>query len=147
MFQIKVPIFNGKRVFKYLSACRKQSTSTNKLVVVEDRGPVRLIGINRPEKRNCVNRETAIQLNDAFDQFDKNDKMKVAVLHGIGGTFCAGYDLSELSNIDSMNMSDIEENLDKIIQKGPMVCNFTSVRKCNLIFNFRVHPRCLFLNL
>ncbi|KAI2805217.1 hypothetical protein BLOT_004209, partial [Blomia tropicalis] len=42
------------------------------------------------------------------------------VLHGIGGTFCAGYDLSELSNIDSMNMSDIEENLDKIIQKGPM---------------------------
>ncbi|KAG0410668.1 hypothetical protein HPB47_012208, partial [Ixodes persulcatus] len=67
------------------------------LVVTEKQGRVLLVGINRPEKRNCVDSETACQLVQAFRDFDADDSVNVAVLHGKGGTFCAGYDLSELS--------------------------------------------------
>ena len=71
-------------------------------VVVEDSGPVRIVYINRPEKRNCVNFETASRLWDAFKQFEEDSSAQVAVLAGKGGTFCAGYDLSEVAsaNVD-----------------------------------------------
>jgi len=56
------------------------------------------IGINRPEKRNCVNNATAVQLEAAFKAFEEDDESPVAVLYGKGGTFCAGYDLSEAAS-------------------------------------------------
>jgi hypothetical protein len=79
-----------------------------KLVVVE-RGEdfkIMSIGINRPEKRNCVNVATAMSLYEAFYQFEHDDEMHVAVLHGIGGNFCAGYDLEELASIDKDNIAN-----------------------------------------
>ncbi|XP_072029278.1 uncharacterized protein [Amphiura filiformis] len=71
-------------------------------VVTEKMNDITLIAINRPESRNAVNRETARQLKQAFINFDKDKYAHVAVLYGKGGTFCAGYDLKELSsgNVD-----------------------------------------------
>lgn len=54
------------------------------LVVVEQVGRVRLIGINRPEKRNCVNILTAVELTKAFHDFESDENSLVAVLHGKG---------------------------------------------------------------
>ncbi|KAM7307450.1 putative enoyl-CoA hydratase echA8 isoform X2 [Ixodes scapularis] len=79
------------------------------LVVTEKQGRVLLVGINRPEKRNCVDSETACQLVQAFRDFDADDSVNVAVLHGKGGTFCAGYDLSELSEASDDSQLD-EDN-------------------------------------
>ncbi|XP_040355650.2 probable enoyl-CoA hydratase echA8 isoform X2 [Ixodes scapularis] len=76
------------------------------LVVTEKQGRVLLVGINRPEKRNCVDSETACQLVQAFRDFDADDSVNVAVLHGKGGTFCAGYDLSELSEASDDSQLD-----------------------------------------
>ncbi len=67
------------------------------LVLVEDRGPVRLITINRPRARNAVNPATAKELYTKFTEFESESNARVAVLHGIGGTFCAGYDLKDLA--------------------------------------------------
>ncbi|GFX06426.1 enoyl-CoA hydratase domain-containing protein 2, mitochondrial [Trichonephila clavipes] len=72
-------------------------TSSNSLVLVTKRYPLHLIGINRPEKRNCVNSETASELKKAFENFSEDSQAKAAVLYGVGGTFCAGYDLQEVS--------------------------------------------------
>lgn len=69
-------------------------------------GKIMLIGINRPEKRNAVDPNTAGQLVDAFTKFDEDSNSEVAVLHGKGGNFCAGFDLSALS---SMNKSSLQE--------------------------------------
>jgi enoyl-CoA hydratase len=60
-------------------------------------GPVTLIGINRPERRNAVDRPTAEALADAFRAFDADPDAAVAVLYGEGGTFCAGADLHAIS--------------------------------------------------
>ncbi|XP_057178333.1 enoyl-CoA hydratase EchA19 isoform X2 [Triplophysa rosa] len=68
------------------------------MVVTERRGTVMLIGINRPEVRNAVNQETAHRLLEELSAFDQDNNLNVAVLHGVGGNFCAGYDLKELAH-------------------------------------------------
>lgn len=56
-----------------------------------------IVSLCRPHARNAVDRATADQLCEAFDAFDKNPAQKVAVLHGEGGTFCAGADLKAVA--------------------------------------------------
>lgn len=63
------------------------------LVQYETDGPIAIITIDRPEVKNAVDRPTAEQLVAAFQQFDSDEALCVAVLAGAGGTFCAGADL------------------------------------------------------
>lgn len=67
-------------------------------VLVEDRGPVRVITIDRPEVRNAVDGPTAAALEAAFVEFDADDAASVAILTGAGGTFCSGADLKGISD-------------------------------------------------
>lgn len=67
-------------------------------VRVEDRGAVRIVTIDRPEVRNAVDGPTARLLYDACVAFDRDDAVSVAVLTGSGGTFCAGADLTAISD-------------------------------------------------
>jgi enoyl-CoA hydratase len=66
-------------------------------VRTERRDDLILVTITRPEVRNCVDRETAAGLAEAFRQFDADDALRVAILQGEGGCFCAGADLKEVS--------------------------------------------------
>lgn len=66
-------------------------------VRVVDDGPVRVVTIDRPERRNAVDRATADELLATFLAFDADDAASVAVLTGAGGYFCAGADLKALS--------------------------------------------------
>jgi enoyl-CoA hydratase len=61
-------------------------------------GNVLVVSVNRPHAKNAVNGATAKLLYDAFVAFDKNESLCVAVLTGLGGTFCAGADLTAMSN-------------------------------------------------
>ena len=63
-------------------------------VRVERDGPVTTVHLHRPERRNAVDGETAAALADAFRAFDADESASVAVLHGEGGVFCAGADLT-----------------------------------------------------
>jgi len=62
-------------------------------VLIEDRGAVRIVSINRPDVRNAVDPATAGALRDAFTAFDADEAVDVAVFTGVDGAFCAGYDL------------------------------------------------------
>ena len=62
-------------------------------VSVQRQGQVTVVTLDRPEVRNAVDGEHAQALLDAFVAFDADDDAAVAVLHGAGGTFCAGADL------------------------------------------------------
>ena len=62
-------------------------------VVVERSGAVTTVILNRPDRRNAVDRPTAEALAAAFRAFESDDQAAVAVLTGAGGTFCAGADL------------------------------------------------------
>uniref|UniRef100_A0A673JPB4 Zgc:101569 n=1 Tax=Sinocyclocheilus rhinocerous TaxID=307959 RepID=A0A673JPB4_9TELE len=47
--------------------------------------------------RNAVNQETARRLTEELLAFDQDNSLNVAVLYGVGGNFCAGFDLKELA--------------------------------------------------
>lgn len=60
-------------------------------------GAVLTVTIDRPASRNAVDPATADALTAAFDAFEADEGLAVAVLTGAGGHFCAGYDLKGLS--------------------------------------------------
>lgn len=62
-------------------------------VLVERRGAVTIVSLDRPEARNAVDPDTARRLRDAFDAFEADESASVAVLTGTGGHFCDGFDL------------------------------------------------------
>jgi len=68
------------------------------VITVSDDGPVRVVTIDRPDRRNAVDRATAAALVEAFTAFDGDPTTAVAVLTGAGGTFCAGADLKALAS-------------------------------------------------
>lgn len=70
--------------------------------LVSDAG-VCIITINRPDKRNAVDRPTATALREAFEQFEADDTASVAVLTGSGGNFCAGADLAAMNDPQRRN--------------------------------------------
>jgi enoyl-CoA hydratase/carnithine racemase len=67
-------------------------------VTMERSGTVVTIVMDRPEARNAVDAPTARALADAFREFEADDGLRVAVLWGRGGTFCAGADLKSLGS-------------------------------------------------
>ncbi len=78
---------------------------TNTLVVEHD-GPVTVVTIDRPERRNAVDSVCADQLREVFLAFDEDDASSVAVLVGAEGTFCAGADLKAVAEGDRRPIPD-----------------------------------------
>jgi len=76
-------------------------------VSVERDGPVTTVRLSRPSARNAVDGPTAAALADAFRAFDADDEAAVAVLHGEGGTFCAGADLKAVGTANG-NRTDLD---------------------------------------
>jgi enoyl-CoA hydratase len=68
-------------------------------VLVEKEGPILLVTLNRPEKRNAVNCEVMCRLYDAWVELDRDEALRVAILTGRGSTFCAGMDLAEIGKL------------------------------------------------
>lgn len=60
---------------------------------------VATITINRPEKKNAMGFAMLGEFIRAFDTAGKDESIRVVVLKGTDGAFCAGTDLSDLSSI------------------------------------------------
>ena len=82
-------------------------------VVVEKRGRITVISLDRPDVRNAVDGLTAGRLAEAFMAFDADDDSDVAVFQGTTGTFCAGADLKAVASQAGANALEEEGN-------GPM---------------------------
>ncbi|HEX2131141.1 MAG TPA: crotonase/enoyl-CoA hydratase family protein [Actinophytocola sp.] len=63
-------------------------------VRVERSGSITTVLLNRPDQRNAVDGATAAALADAFREFDSSPEARVAVLAGVGPSFCSGADLT-----------------------------------------------------
>ncbi len=69
------------------------------VVEVRPEGPVSIISINRPDRRNAINKQVAIDLQSAFAAFDASGQ-RVAVLTGAGDeAFSAGADFTDLPEL------------------------------------------------
>lgn len=68
-------------------------------LAVEIAGGVMTVGINRPLKRNALDDATILALDACFQAIPSG--VRVALIHGVGEHFCAGLDLSELTERDT----------------------------------------------
>lgn len=66
-------------------------------VLIQRRGVVTIVTLNRPDRRNAVDPATGVALRQAFEAFEADDDARVAVLTGAGGVFCAGADLKAVA--------------------------------------------------
>jgi enoyl-CoA hydratase len=73
----------------------------------EDRGAIRRLTINRPDKLNALNRDTLGELDLAFAQAAADDAVRVVILRGAGSkAFVAGADISELATLSPVQARD-----------------------------------------
>lgn len=71
--------------------------------IVEKRGNVLLITINRPEARNAINSSVSIAVGDALEQAQNDPEIRVVVITGSGDkSFCAGADLKAISRGENL---------------------------------------------
>lgn len=68
---------------------------SEEVLLVEDRGPIRVICLNRPRKLNALNSDLIRALHDALEAADDNNSVRALVLSGAGRAFCSGADLAE----------------------------------------------------
>ncbi|WP_428248741.1 crotonase/enoyl-CoA hydratase family protein [Ferrovibrio sp.] len=62
-------------------------------ILTEQRDALLIITLNRPEARNAINAELAQGLDAALTRLDADPTLRVGIIQGAGGTFCAGMDL------------------------------------------------------
>lgn len=93
-----------------------ESTEIDPMAVTsETTGPVAVVTIDRPEVRNAVDGPTGLAIEEAVNAAEHDDDVRVVVVTGAGGTFCAGADLKALASGDESRLPRILRTLD-----GPM---------------------------
>jgi 2-(1,2-epoxy-1,2-dihydrophenyl)acetyl-CoA isomerase len=72
-------------------------------ILVNDIDGIRVLSLNRPEKYNSFNREMALALQKALDDCAADDNIRCVVITGAGKGFCAGQDLAEATDVDTLD--------------------------------------------
>jgi len=80
-------------------------------LLIETRGAVRILTMNRPEKRNALNTELTRALLEALRAADADEAVGVVVLTGAGPGFCAGADLAEFRELSDPKAAEARAEL------------------------------------
>jgi enoyl-CoA hydratase len=72
-------------------------SSSQPHALVEQEGHILVVTMNRPEKRNALSGEMLEIMSEAWDRVNEDDDIRVCILTGAGGAFCAGADLSAMT--------------------------------------------------
>lgn len=70
-------------------------------LLVEDRGAVRVLTMNRPARRNALNTSLTTALLETLQAADADPACRALVLAGAGASFCAGADTSEFASLSA----------------------------------------------
>lgn len=82
------------------------------VLIQEDRGAIRILTMNRPDKLNALNTPLTQALHDALIEADKSETVRSIVLAGAGRSFCAGADLAEFNAFTPDNSKGIQLRAD-----------------------------------
>jgi enoyl-CoA hydratase/carnithine racemase len=87
-------------------------------LLIDDRGSVRILTMNRPEKRNALNAALSRALLEGLQSADADDGVRSIVLTGAGAAFCAGADLGEFKDLtpDKAQLVDARAELTMNLQ-------------------------------
>lgn len=84
-------------------------------ILRENRGPVAVFTLNRPDRRNALSRELMARLRDAIDQISSDHRVRAIVLTGTAPAFCSGMDLKEAAAMDAAG--DVQEQTIATLQE------------------------------
>lgn len=106
-------------------------------LLIENDKAIRILRLNRPEKRNALNDALINALKDAFREAEGDEDLRTIVLCGAGKDFCSGADLSTLQKIAG---ASYEENLEDARNLAEL---FTLIRNVKVPVIAAVHGRAL----
>jgi enoyl-CoA hydratase/carnithine racemase len=88
-------------------------------IVVERDGAIATIWLNRPEKRNAMSIDMWAAVGDAAAELAVDDGVRVLVVRGAGGAFCAGADIGGLRDRDGMSYAEVNAAAEERISTFP----------------------------
>jgi methylglutaconyl-CoA hydratase len=106
-------------------------------VLIADHGQIRVLTLNRPEKRNALNDALIAALKDVLRDADSSEELRAIVIRGAGKDFCSGADLEALRKISE---ASYEENLE---DAGSLAELFSMIRKVRVPVIAAVHGHAL----
>jgi enoyl-CoA hydratase/carnithine racemase len=80
-------------------------------LLIENRDKVRILTLNRPEKRNALDTALTQELLKQLRVADAEDAVDAIVLTGAGPSFCAGADLSEFKDLQDPQAAEARAEL------------------------------------
>ena len=83
-------------------------------LLIEDRGPIRTLTLNRPERRNALTPELQQALVDALEAGAGCSHLRLLILTGAGQSFCAGLDLASLQAMQGQSPAEIDADTERI---------------------------------
>ena len=107
------------------------------MLLTETTGSIRLLTLNRPDKRNSLNDGLIAALKNAFRAADADESLRCIIIRGAGKDFCSGADLSALQKIAA---ASFEENVEDARSLAEL---FELIRKVRVPVIAAVHGRAL----
>ncbi|MFE6926028.1 enoyl-CoA hydratase/isomerase family protein [Nocardia sp. NPDC057663] len=85
-------------------------------VLTEDRGPIRIITLNRPQRRNAIDLPLRYLLAERLEEAMSDPGVRVIVLTGAGAGFCAGGDISTMRRMEADEAKPRAEAAQRVVR-------------------------------
>jgi enoyl-CoA hydratase/carnithine racemase len=83
-----------------------EADTKEQIVLIERQGAIATLTLNRPDRLNALNTALLTGLRDAMQELAADDSVHAVIVTGAGRAFCAGADLSDMSQVNTADLND-----------------------------------------
>lgn len=105
-----------------MSAPVEDAERPTDMALVEKRGPVAVLTLNFPRRRNALCRQMRLQLKERLEELNGSSAVRAIVIRGEGGHFCAGGDITEMRKRtlpEARHSFELVHTLFRLLAGGP----------------------------
>src|ERR1019366_577667 len=94
----------------------RQGKGTRMNIQIAREGPVAIVTLNRPERRNALSLELMLDLIAALEEIGRNREIRAVILAAAGKVFCSGHDLAQMAGRDINEYRQIFDVCPRLMQ-------------------------------